>query len=400
MRNRFESAQVFEQDIEKKVRMHLITQSYMQSNIAIAASLFCALIVFIGFFSLNGNNRLLFLWFIFYLLVTTLRIGLVYVFENQKQPERNIDEWHYLYLFSALLGGLSWGLPAIIMLPFAAPSQPILILLMIAGLITGSVPFSAAQPLAAISFLVTAILPYIVSLFFLKYPFYLLFDAALVFYLVYTMMSVFKMNRIMKQSLSLKFENEHLLRCLVNTNKQLSINAKRLKEATTHDPLTQVANWDLFGIKLQDALDRARVNHTLLALLYIDLDHFNAVNAAYGYRLGDYVLLTAVDRLKNFFGTEECISRLSSDEFVVILENMIDMDAVSSIAEQLSHLLSLPKKINRIEVSITVSIGVSIFPDDGTTKEALFSAANQRMLYVKKAGGNHFLLPKKMMVVT
>lgn len=390
MRKRYDGTASLSKNSMERAQTYLVNHVYMQTNAAVTASLFCACITFIGFFSLRGDNHALLTWFAIYLSVTIFRVILVHRFESKHIEKHNVKYWYNLYLLSAFLTGVVWGFPAFSLMPQASEIQQVLMLLILGGLTSGVVPFLSPLPTAAMLYLFFAITPYIISFAFMQKNIYILFDASLIMYLLYSIFLVMKSNENIKSSVHLKFENEQLRRQVVEINRQLEISNKKLEIAVTHDKLTHVANWDLFAIKLNEGITQARLNHGFLALMYIDIDDFKRVNACYNHQTGDYILLVIVERLKNFFGCDEMIARLGSDEFVVILEYMIDVDAVSNIAKQLCQLLSEPIKVNAHDIKITVSIGVSIFPDDGGDIQALLSAASKRRVYVKEQGGNAY----------
>lgn len=366
-----------------KVLLSLLTHVYKQTNIAMVASIFCASVLFIGLYDTNLSNVTLWLWAIYFLGITFARIVLVQLFKAEKNLASHLHYWRNLYIIGALLGGISWGLPGIFLLPQASAVQQTLMILMLAGVTAGAVPLAAAVPGAALAFLIASILPYILTIVTFKNNTYLLFDGALTLYLIYSIVLTLKTYKLIRQSIILKFENDLLLSSLELSN-------KKLEEAATHDPLTQVANRRLFAQNLEAALERARQQKKLMALLYVDLDHFKAINDTYGHHAGDHILVVVIERLKKYFNKADMIARLGGDELAVIIEDVIDRHHLEVIAIHICELIAKPIEMNHIALHISASVGISIYPYDGHDEEALIKSSDQSMYFAKQHGGNQF----------
>ena len=379
----------FSDEKKDKVLLSLITHVYTQTTIGIVASIFCASIIFIALLNSQINNTLLYLWAAFFLVVALSRIILSRKYKGDKFPEKKITYWSNLYIVGSFLGGLSWGLIGILMLPNASAIQQTLMILMLAGVTAGAVPLSAAVPSAAIAFLVSSIPPFIISIALLKNSTYLLFDMALSLYLFYMIILTIKSYKLVKNSVILKFENDLLLY-------NLEISNRKLEHAATHDPLTQVANLSLFKSNLEMAIKNAQEHKKILALFYIDLDHFKAANDRYGHRTGDHILITIIDRLKTYFLKDDIIARLGGDELAVIIENASNRDEIETIAKKICQLISIPIDINNIHLNISASIGISIYPYDGKDSDALLRSSDRSMYHVKERGGNNFYFSKEL----
>lgn len=373
---------------ENKVLLSLIAHVYMQTNVAMFASVFCATIIFIALFNSQTNNVKLLIWATFFLTVSALRIILSNGYSNDKFPQRKINFWRNLYIIGSLLGGISWGALGVYFFPEANAEQQILMILMLAGVTAGAVPFSAAVPSAAIVFLVSSLPPFIISIALLQNYTYLLFDMAVSLYLVYMIILTIRSYHLINNSVILKFENDALL-------SNLEISNKKLEYAATHDPLTQVANRRLFKFNFDTAIKHAQENKKLLALFYIDLDNFKFANDIYGHRTGDLVLITVIERLKESFYKEDIIARLGGDELAMIIENMTNRDEIETIARKICQLIAIPIVINDVHIKISASIGIGIYPFDGKDYDTLLRYSDKYMYYVKEHGGNNYYLNKE-----
>jgi diguanylate cyclase (GGDEF)-like protein len=210
-------------------------------------------------------------------------------------------------------------------------------------------------------------------------------------YYLYMVSLTFKTYRVIQHSFSLQFENFALLTSLTDAKSALEDMNVKLKEAATHDPLTGVANRNLFNTNFELAIRRAKQKQTNVALLFIDLDEFKEVNDIYGHHIGDEVLLIVISRLKSICKENDNISRLGGDEFTVILQNINDVDEVSSISNRVCNTIAQPIKIGDAIIKISASIGISVYPVDGKNPEQLLHDADKRMYEVKQNGGNNFL---------
>jgi diguanylate cyclase (GGDEF)-like protein len=241
---------------------------------------------------------------------------------------------------------------------------------------------------AALAFIIPALLPLVLNLFYHQWN--MLFDASVAVYMMYLVVLAKKMHDTIKSAVSLQFENNILLNNLSEAKNQLEIINKKLEQVATHDPLTNVANRNLFSTYFDESIERAKKNRRILALLYMDLDGFKSINDTHGHHIGDQLLLVLVDRLEEFFDTMDVVARLGGDEFSVILENVVDPSEVAKIARRICHALAEPVTINKIDLHVTASIGIAVYPIDGDSAETLLTIADKAMYYVKEHGGNNF----------
>lgn len=369
-------------DKNNKIKASLIEHVYSQLIAGLIGSLFCACVVFVGLYKSTGNNNRLFIWSVFFLVATLYRVLLNYIF-NLKHERININSWKNLYILGNLLAGLSWGLMGVMFFPYATPLQQTLLILMLAGISSSAVLLSAAIPKSVIMFLVSSVLIFIISIIFFKSREYYLFDIALSLYFIFTIFITYKTYFVIKNSIILKFENDELLF-------DLKIANKILKNTSTHDPLTNIANRRLFYVNLKDSITRAKNKKSLVAIFYIDLDKFKIVNDTYGHDAGDFILKNVIYKLRTFFRKNDILARLGGDEFVIIIEDAKSKDELKSIAIKICQLIATPVVMNNISMHVTASIGISIYPEDGKNADEIVTISDQRMLFSKKQGGNTF----------
>jgi diguanylate cyclase (GGDEF)-like protein/PAS domain S-box-containing protein len=164
-----------------------------------------------------------------------------------------------------------------------------------------------------------------------------------------------------------------------------------MSELAYHDLLTGLLNRKAFQDEMRRSLSRVQRNGNKLAVFFIDLDNFKAINDVYDHDTGDVVLVNVADRLRSVLRTEDILSRLGGDEFTITAEIIQVEDAVL-IAERVLKVFEEPVQANRATVQVSLSIGVSIYPDNADNPEMLIRMADHTMYQVKRAGKGQFHL--------
>lgn len=165
---------------------------------------------------------------------------------------------------------------------------------------------------------------------------------------------------------------------------------ERARYLAYHDTTTGLANRALFNERLDHALIQAERHDWSLAIMYMDLDKFKTINDTHGHHVGDKVLQLVGERLQACVRAEDTISRIGGDEFLCLLiEVKNDLD-VAKVADLMFKNVSESCKINQIELVIQPSIGISLYPRDGTTAEVLLKNADAAMYKAKQSKDNYF----------
>ena len=152
------------------------------------------------------------------------------------------------------------------------------------------------------------------------------------------------------------------------------------------DQLTGLPNRQLFKDRLERAIETAAREDRSGALLFVDLDHFKAVNDSEGHMVGDQLLVMASRRLSDHLRRVDTVARLGGDEFTVLLSHIDDLDEASHVADTIVSLLAEPFVIEGIEHYVGASIGIGIFPADGDHAEKLLQSADTAMYQAKDKG--------------
>jgi len=153
------------------------------------------------------------------------------------------------------------------------------------------------------------------------------------------------------------------------------------------DPLTGLPNRTLLNARCQLSLSTAQRNTTPLALMFLDLDHFKNINDALGHRVGDDVLVALAARLTSAVREQDTVSRLGGDEFIFVLPET-DAPGAASMARKLLQSTVLPFQLEQHELTITPSIGIALFPNDGADFDTLSRCADVAMYRAKQDGRN------------
>ena len=164
-----------------------------------------------------------------------------------------------------------------------------------------------------------------------------------------------------------------------------------LQHMAHYDPLTDLPNRLLLQIHLEHALNLAKNTNNILAVLFIDLDRFKNINDSLGHSFGDELLVELSLRLRKELPVPDSLCRMGGDEFLLILENLTSPEAAADSAQKFLKILEPPFTLNNEhEVYVNASIGICLYPDDGTTVESLIQNADIAMYQAKQEGRNTY----------
>ena len=163
-----------------------------------------------------------------------------------------------------------------------------------------------------------------------------------------------------------------------------------IERQATRDSLTNLPNRQQFDTFLEREIVAAQRRKQRLALLFIDLDNFKSVNDNLGHSGGDVLLVEAAKRIQSCTRKSDTVARLSGDEFAVILPDVATSEAASLVAEKIVSVMREPFEVCSRQVFVSASLGVAVFPDDGTDTDTLLINADQAMYEVKKCLRNDY----------
>ncbi|MFZ2162484.1 MAG: EAL domain-containing protein [Sideroxyarcus sp.] len=174
---------------------------------------------------------------------------------------------------------------------------------------------------------------------------------------------------------------------------QLKNSETQLEHLAHYDPLTDLPNRLLVLSHLNHTLSRAQRHHVQAGVLYLDLDRFKNVNESLGYPVGDELLVSLAERLTMHMRSEDMLARMGGDEFLLVLEHINEPEDAAVVARSLLELLAQPFVLSsgEQEIFIGASIGISIFPNDGSSADQLIRYADAAMHQAKQQGRNTWL---------
>ncbi|MBF0194643.1 MAG: diguanylate cyclase [Magnetococcales bacterium] len=167
---------------------------------------------------------------------------------------------------------------------------------------------------------------------------------------------------------------------------------ERIQHQATHDELTDLPNRTLFMDRLHSAISLCSRRETQMGLMFIDLDRFKIVNDELGHAAGDQLLKDVASRMLNCIRNSDTVARIGGDEFTVVLSEISVIEDPKNIAKKILNSLQKPFILEGEEVSISCSIGITIFPNDGKDIETLLRNADHSMYRAKKRGRNCYCL--------
>ena len=165
---------------------------------------------------------------------------------------------------------------------------------------------------------------------------------------------------------------------------------ERISHLAHHDILTGLQNRFSLEDRLEQALSFANRDQSMVALFFIDLDRFKNINDSLGHHAGDKLLIEVADRLKNCVRDSDIVARVGGDEFVIVLTGMNDANQAAFVAESLLTEVSKPYVIDEHKLETSPSIGISIYPNDGSTVDKLMRNADIAMYHAKEEGRNTY----------
>lgn len=166
---------------------------------------------------------------------------------------------------------------------------------------------------------------------------------------------------------------------------------EQLNRLAHHDSLTGLPNRVLLARCLSQAMEQAKMLGTVLGVAYLDLDSFKPINDQHGHEAGDRLLVLAANRLTRALRATDCVARLGGDEFVILLPGLHSHTDCEKTLHHLMESLATPYTLGQETVTVTASMGYTLYPQDDADADTLLRHADQAMYHAKQAGRNRFI---------
>jgi len=183
--------------------------------------------------------------------------------------------------------------------------------------------------------------------------------------------------------------NQYFVFSLSDIHKQKNAELA-LKKRINYDELTGLPNRTLLLDRISHAIKHSNRYEKQIAIFFIDLDRFKQINDTLGHDIGDLLLIKCAKIFSSAIRDDDTVARIGGDEFVVMLEDIGDIEAVSRVARNVLQKMSVPVKLNENQVTVSASIGISIYPQNAKDAAALLKHADRAMYHAKNIGRNNF----------
>ncbi|MDD5581446.1 MAG: EAL domain-containing protein [Methylobacter sp.] len=196
-----------------------------------------------------------------------------------------------------------------------------------------------------------------------------------------------------KNDEELAFSFAHSLSLVLDNAREMQ-EVKKARQSLDYmahfDALTDLPNRTLLKDRAQQAISHAQRNGSMIGILFLDLDNFKVVNDTIGHTLGDVLLKRVAHRLAECLRDSDTAARLGGDEFIVMLPDLSDVQDAAKVAAKILESLTLPVDIDQHKVFVSVSIGISIYPNNSQNMDGLLADADGAMHHAKKLGKNNY----------
>ncbi|MBC8059917.1 MAG: sensor domain-containing diguanylate cyclase [Clostridiaceae bacterium] len=184
--------------------------------------------------------------------------------------------------------------------------------------------------------------------------------------------------------------NERIRMHIIRDITQRKKSEEKILYLANHDILTGVANRGYLMKQIDNIIEQGNIAHEKFALMLFDIDKFKPINDIYGHNAGDQILKTTSNAIRNTLRKNDVFGRYGGDEFVIVQPFIKDKEDVKVLVRRIMSSLKTPMNVSENEFNISISLGISIFPDDGKDKKELLFCADSAMYEVKRRGGNGF----------
>ena len=367
-------------------------------------------------------------WFYLITIAALIRLWIWHRYQVGYQSATPL-QWARRYTWATLLTGTGWAMLALLFADNPEPMLQGLMFILLLGIMSTAVSILAPYTPAFYAYALPQAGALIVILLMKPGHERIWFAIGVIVFTLFLSASVRRSNRSMVRLLLLQHQNQDLIRQLnseidqrrsaqrqlerhgeeledqvtsrtrqlirINRELQQEMEERRrveenLKHLAHHDALTDLPNRLLLQDRLGHAIDRARRDHSQLAVMFLDLDHFKHINDSLGHALGDELLREVAKRLSGRVRKGDTVARLGGDEFIIVMEHIDGPDDADTLAQELMETLRHPFNLRGHRLFVDTSIGICLFPSDGDDCDELLKNADAAMYQAKEDGRNNY----------
>ena len=371
--------------LESRIEEALFHRLIASSPIPLIGSAIGGLLIAVS--QLDSDKSHLFFWWVavVYAMIV-LRWWIVNRCKNRLSTRGFDSRLASRYCLTLALSGFAWGALGFLIMD-APPMTMVVGITAIQAMIMGGVVTMAPCIPAFLAFSLPALMPTVFVFAFGERAVDVVIAVfCVVFYLL--MIGVaYRFNQSLRQAQRISFENEDLIGSLKEAYQKISAQNQELNHVAHHDALTGLPNRKLLALRMQQAMELARVKKTGTALLYLDLDGFKAINDQLGHEAGDLALVEVAQRLGKVIRGSDTLARVGGDEFVIVLSDLQDnpRTSVEMVAQKCQMVFEPVFSIQGVECKLGMSIGLAICQEHDTI-EQLLSVADKAMYQAKLLG--------------
>jgi diguanylate cyclase (GGDEF)-like protein len=371
------------QSIKRKVHSELVDILYNQIVYMLWAEALASTLI-LAILWWHTDTKLLLTWYLGMIVLTGIpRYFIAKQYARVTAERRHNKHWETALMGMLFVTGIGWSIIGTLLLPTYSKLDEAFVLFLLVGVAAAANPFYSPVKKMYATFIVPTL--FFSAIFILiKGTNYAVFTGiALTAFGMLMLITSIISSELISSTLALRFKNLELAKDLLKSN-------IRLEKLATHDTLTDLPNRPYFYEKLLGTLKDSKRNNKSFAILFMDLDRFKNVNDTLGHDYGDELLVLAAKRMNEVIRPNDIVCRLGGDEFMLLIPDTSDMTIVANMAKQICNTLGKSFTIKNKKVNVTTSIGISVYPDDGTDEKTLIQKADMAMYETKNHTKGNF----------